>query len=34
MSRRNKNIATVALPNKNARLVWAVLARGERYRTA
>jgi transposase len=31
MTRRNKNIATVALANKNARLIWAMLARGERY---
>ena len=32
--RRNKNIATVALANKNARTIWALLARGEDYRTA
>ena len=29
---RNKNIATVALANKNARIIWAVLSRGEAYR--
>ena len=29
--RRNTNIATVALANKNARIVWAILSRGERY---
>jgi transposase len=34
LSRRNKNIATVALANKNARIVWAVLARAEAYRRA
>ena len=32
--RRNKNIATVALANKNARIIWAVLSRGEAYRPA
>ncbi len=31
VTRRNKNIATVALANKNARLIWAVLSRGENY---
>ncbi|SEQ59900.1 Transposase [Azotobacter beijerinckii] len=30
--RRNPNIATVALANKNARIVWAILSRGEGYR--
>jgi transposase len=34
LTRRNKNIATVALANKNARIIWAVLARGEAYRAA
>jgi transposase len=34
MARRNKNIATVALANKNARILWAVLTRGETYRAA
>jgi transposase len=34
MIRRNKNIATVALANKNARIIWAVLTRGERYEAA
>jgi len=32
--RRNKNIATVALANKNARIAWAILAKGEAYRAA
>ena len=32
--RRNKNIATVALANKNARIAWAILAKGETYRAA
>ena len=31
-ARRNKNIATVALANKNARIAWAILAKGEPYR--
>jgi transposase len=31
MRRRNRNIAAVALANKNARILWALLARGERY---
>ena len=30
--RRNPNIATVALANKNARIAWAILSRGEGYR--
>ncbi len=32
IQRRNRNIATVALANKNARIIWAVLSRGEAYR--
>ena len=32
ITRRNKNIATVALANKNARIIWAVLSRGDTYR--
>lgn len=32
--RRNRNIATVALANKNARIAWAVLSRAESYRRA
>ncbi|MEK6536941.1 MAG: transposase, partial [Actinomycetota bacterium] len=32
--RRNKNIAAVALANKNARIIWALLARDEDYRAA
>jgi transposase len=31
-TRRNRNIATVALANKNARIAWAVLSREEAYR--
>lgn len=31
LCRRNMNIATVALANKNARIVWAILSRGETY---
>lgn len=34
MRRRNKNIATVALANKNARIIWAVLTRETAYRAA
>lgn len=33
-TRRNRNIATVALANKNARIAWAVLSREEAYRGA
>jgi hypothetical protein len=32
--RRNKNIATVALANKNARTIWALVCRGEDYQPA
>lgn len=32
LRRRNKNIAAVALANKNARIVWALRARGRRFR--
>ena len=32
--RRNKNIATVALANKNARIAWSILSREETYRAA
>ena len=31
MGRRNKNVATVALANKNARVVWALLAHDRKY---
>jgi transposase len=31
LGRRNLNIAAVALANKNARIVWALLARGREY---
>jgi transposase len=34
MERRNKNIATVALANKQARIIWAMLTRQEDYRRA
>jgi len=33
MVRRNKNVATVALANKNARIVWALLAHDREYTT-
>jgi transposase len=33
-ARRNRNLATVALANKNARIAWAVLSREEAYRGA
>jgi transposase len=32
MARRNKNVAAVALANKNARIVWALLAKGRMFR--
>lgn len=32
--RRNNNIATVALANKNARIAWSILSREETYRVA
>ena len=32
MARRNKNVATVALANKNARVVWALLANDRTFR--
>lgn len=32
--RRNKNIAAVAVANKNARILWALLVGGEEYRAA
>ena len=31
--RRNRNVAAVALANKNTYPVWAVLARGRDYRS-
>jgi transposase len=31
MGRRNKNVAAVALANKNARIVWALLTHGREY---
>ena len=34
VQRRNKNIATVALANKNARVMWAMLSRADDYRKA
>ena len=33
MGRRNKNVAAVALANKNARIAWALLAREEKFRS-
>ena len=32
LERRPARVVTVAMANKNARIVWAVLARGEVYR--
>ena len=32
--RRNKNVAAVAVANKNARIAWALLTREEDYRPA
>ncbi|MEQ1837288.1 MAG: transposase, partial [Candidatus Nitrotoga sp.] len=32
MARRNKNVAAVALANKNARIVWALLAHDRTFR--
>jgi transposase len=34
VGRRNRNVAAVALANKNARVVWALLAHGREYRAA
>ena len=34
LARRPVNVAAVALANKLARIVWAVMARGETYRAA
>jgi transposase len=31
LARRNKNVAAVALANKNARTIWALLAHGREY---
>jgi transposase len=33
LARRNKNVASVALANKNARIVWALLARDGEFRS-
>lgn len=33
IGRCNKNVAAVALANKNARIVWALLAKDERIRS-
>lgn len=33
MARRNKNVAAVALANKNARVVWALLAKDREFRS-
>jgi len=32
MGRRNKNVAAIALANKNARIVWALLAHDRMFR--
>ncbi len=32
MARRNKNVAAVALANKNARIIWALLTKGSLFR--
>ena len=34
VQRRNKNVAAVALANKNTRIVWALLAHDRRYETS
>ena len=34
MTRRNKNVAAVALANKNARIVWALLANNQTFHPA
>ncbi len=34
LARRNRNIAAVALANKNARIVWALLAHQREYRAS
>jgi transposase len=31
LERRNANVAAIALANKNARIVWTLLARGREY---
>jgi transposase len=32
LARRTPKVAAVALANKNARMVWAIMTSGERYR--
>jgi transposase len=34
IGRRNKNIAAIALANKNIRVIWAMMARGEKFNPA
>ena len=34
VARRGKNVASVALANKNARIIWAIMTREEDYRVA
>jgi transposase len=33
-ARRGNNIASVAVANKNVRIIWALMTRGEAYRRA
>ena len=33
LGRRNKNVAAVALANKNARIAWALLAHDRNFRS-
>ena len=33
LTRRNKNVAAVALANKNARIIWALLTKGTSFKT-
>jgi transposase len=33
VARRNRNVAAVALANKNAQIVWAILAREREFRS-
>jgi transposase len=33
LARKPTRVATVAMANKTARIIWAIMARGETYRT-